>query len=222
MSGRCMVERFQRGGVRGFLHRPDVQLGMGAVLAHGAGANCEAKILVAVADALCGAGFVVLRIDMPFRQKRPTGPPLPGSAAEDRAGLREAVDALRSLSRGRIVLGGHSYGGRMSSMLAAEDSSVADALLLLSYPLHPPTKRDQLRTAHLPDVRTPALFVHGTRDPFGLPDEMREALKLLAGRVEFREVAGAGHDLRSGKFDVQGLLIEPLLDVLGPSDTVKS
>ena len=100
-------------------------------------------------------------------------------------------------------------------MLVAEDNSIADALLLLSYPLHPPTKRDQLRTAHFASVTTPALFVHGTRDPFGLPEEMGEALKLLSGRALYSEVGGAGHDLRSGKFDVQGLVVQPLMTLLG-------
>jgi predicted alpha/beta-hydrolase family hydrolase len=180
------------------------------VLAHGAGANCEAKVLVNVSDGLCAAGFFVLRIDLPFRQKRPTGPPMPVGRAADLAGLREAAVAMRSMVPGRIVLGGHSYGGRMATVLAAEDPSVADALLLMSYPLHPPTKRDQLRTAHFPDVRTPALFVHGTRDPFGLPEEMRDALKLLGGPTVFKELTGAGHDLRSGKFDVDAMIVQPL------------
>ena len=209
------VERFEQGGVRGFLHRAGTPTGDGAVLAHGAGANSEAKVLVAVAQRLCEAGFAVLRIDLPFRQKRPTGPPMPATAAEDRAGLREALRWMRNLVQGRVVLGGHSYGGRMSSMLAAEDATVADVLLLLSYPLHPPTKRERLRTAHFPAVRTPALFVHGTRDPFGLPEEMREAVKLFGGPVAYSEVTGAGHDLRSGKFDVQSLVVTPLVGLIG-------
>jgi predicted alpha/beta-hydrolase family hydrolase len=111
-------------------------------------------------------------------------------------------------------MGGHSYGGRQASMLAAEDGGVADGLLLLSYPLHPPRARETLRTAHFPDVRTPALFVHGTRDPFGLPEEMASALALLAGPVTYSEVPGAGHDLRSGKFDVAGLVVSPLQQML--------
>jgi uncharacterized protein len=209
-----MTERFESGGVRGFLDRPATGLGDGVVLAHGAGANCEAKVLVAVSEALCAAGFLALRIDLPFRQKRPSGPPFPAGRAADLEGLREAVAAMRSMATGRVALGGHSYGGRLSTMLAAEDASVADALLLMSYPLHPPTKRDELRTAHFPDVRTPSLFVHGTRDPFGLPEEMQTALQLLGAPVVYSEVTGAGHDLRSGKFDVQGLVVQPLLRLL--------
>ena len=74
---------------------------------------------------------------------------------------------------------------------------VADALLLLSYPLHPPRKPAQLRTAHWPDVSVPCLFVHGTRDPFGSIDELREAMSLLPGGSSLMECEGAGHDLRS-------------------------
>lgn len=212
-----MAERFEGSGVKGFLHRPGAEAQDGVVLAHGAGANCQAKVLVAVAEALCAAGLFVLRIDLPFRQKRPSGPPSPATGAEDRAGLRQAVAAMRSMANGKVVLGGHSYGGRMSSMVVAEDAGLADALVLMSYPLHPPTKRDQLRTSHFPEVRTPVLFVHGTRDPFGLPEEMRDAVKLLAGTVVYNEVTGAGHDLRSGKFAVSELLVAPLLSLLGRS-----
>ena len=74
---------------------------------------------------------------------------------------------LRGRVGGPVVLGGHSYGGRQATMLAAEEPGVAEALLLLSYPLHPPNKPAQLRTAHFPQLRTPALFVSGTKDPFG-------------------------------------------------------
>lgn len=205
-----MVERFQRGSVHGFLHLPDSGSGDGVVLAHGAGANCEAKVLVSVADGLCQAGFHVLRIDLPFRQKRPSGPPFPAMAAADREGLRDAAAELRSITGRRMVIGGHSYGGRQASMLSAEDAGVADALLLLSYPLHPPRAKEQLRTAHFPQVRVPTLFVHGTRDPFGLPEEMASATRLLGGPVGYSEVTGSGHDLRSGKFDIAELVVKPL------------
>ncbi|HTR66165.1 MAG TPA: alpha/beta family hydrolase, partial [Terriglobales bacterium] len=92
-------------------------------------------------------------------------------------------------------LGGHSYGGRQATMLCAEAPELADGLLLLSYPLHPPRKPEQLRTQHFPALRTPALFVHGTRDPFGSIEEMQSALKLVPGRTVLVRVEGAGHDL---------------------------
>ena len=95
----------------------------------------------------------------------------------------------------RIFLGGHSYGGRQASMLCAEEPDLASALLLLSYPLHPPRRPEQQRTQHLPDLRTPTLFVHGTRDPFGSIEELERALKMIPAKTKLLTVEGAGHDL---------------------------
>jgi hypothetical protein len=151
--------------------------------------------LLALAEALTSAGFTVLRYDLPFRQARPYGPPRPGDAARDREGLERAVVKLREQVAGRVFLGGHSYGGRQATILCAEEPALADALLLLSYPLHPPRKPEQLRTAHLSKLQTPALFVHGTRDPFGTIEEVKSALKLIPGKTLLLPVEGAGHDL---------------------------
>src|SRR5579871_1011444 len=118
------------------------------ILTHGAGSNRNAPLLVAVANAFAESGRYVVRYDLPFRQQRPHGPPRPGDAARDREGLREQVQKARAKSAERVWLGGHSYGGRQASMLAAENPGLADALLLLSYPLHPPAKPQQLRTTH--------------------------------------------------------------------------
>lgn len=120
-------------------------------------------------------------------------------AARDREGLRRAVDVLRSRTRGRIFLGGHSYGGRQGSMLAAEQPQLVAGLLLLSYPLHPPRKPEQLRTTHFPQLKTPALFVHGGRDPFGSHDEMKAALQLVPAQTMLMEIEGAGHELLGKK-----------------------
>ena len=84
------------------------------------------------------------------------------------------------------------------SMLVADDSSVAAGLLLLSYPLHPPRKPEQRRDAHFPKIQAPTLFVSGSRDPFGSPEEMREALELISARTELMIREGAGHDLGKG------------------------
>ena len=96
---------------------------------------------------------------------------------------------------GRIFLGGHSYGGRQSTILCAAEPELVSGLLLLSYPLHPPRKPDQLRIQHLPNLHTPSLFVHGTRDPFGSVEEMTKALQLVPAKTELMKVEGAGHDL---------------------------
>lgn len=185
--------------VRGFLHAPSQPNGKAIVLTHGAGANCESKLLIEMSEALAASGFSVLRFDLPFRVERPHGPPSPGSAARDREGLRRAVELMKVKHGGPIFLGGHSYGGRQSSMLVSEDPGLADGLLLLSYPLHPPQKPSQLRTAHLPKLRTPAFFVHGTRDPFGTIEEMKAALQLIPAAHALLEVDGAGHDLLAKK-----------------------
>ncbi len=184
--------------VRGFLHRPPSATGDALILSHGASANCRTPLLVAVAQGFAAHGVTVLRCDLPYRQAVPTGPPPRDSAPRDRAGIRAAVAAARALGAGRVFLGGHSYGGRQSSMLAAEDPAVADALLLLSYPLHPPRRPTELRTAHLPQLRTPALFVHGTRDPFGSLEELRAALSLIPAPTRLLPVEDGAHSLSVG------------------------
>jgi predicted alpha/beta-hydrolase family hydrolase len=181
--------------VRGFLHVPSEAIGDGLVLTHGAGANCQSKLMVAMAEAFAEAGLMVLRCDLPFRQQRPHGPPFPGSAATDRNGLRRAAGVLKETAPGRIYLGGHSYGGRQASMLAAEEKQLAAGLLLLSYPLHPPRKPTALRVAHFPQLETPTLFVHGSRDPFGSVEELTLALKLIPGRSLLLDIEGSGHEL---------------------------
>jgi predicted alpha/beta-hydrolase family hydrolase len=198
--------------VRGFIHHPaqENDTGDSLVLTHGAGANCQSKLLQAVAAAYAEAGFTVLRCDLPFRQARPHGPPFPGRAAYDREGLRRAIMLLRERTKGRIFLGGHSYGGRQATMLISSEPQLADGLLLLSYPLHPPRKPAELRVSHFSEMKTLALFVHGTRDPFGSIAEMKSSLELIPAPTFLLEVEGAGHDLlpRKGNSDLPGKIVE--------------
>jgi predicted alpha/beta-hydrolase family hydrolase len=208
--------------VRGFLHRPASANGDGLVLAHGAGSNANAPLLVALAEAMAARGLMVLRCDLPYRQARPGGPPGPGDAARDRAGLKNAVEAMRSLmtgiagpGAGRVFLGGHSYGGRQATMLCAEERGLVAGLLLMSYPLHPPRKPEQRRVQHLPKLETDALFVHGTRDPFGSIAELEEALRLIPGRTKLVVVEGAGHDLSAKKKGETGLMAGKIAQEFG-------
>jgi predicted alpha/beta-hydrolase family hydrolase len=168
-------------------------------------------LLVALAEAFAAAGVNVLRCDLAFRIRRPSGPPS-GSAKLDQEGLRRAAELLRRdieshLSKSatdgapdvRIFIGGQSYGGRQASMLMAEDERAADGLLLLSYPLHPPGKPEQLRTKHFSQLRVPALFVQGTKDPFGSIEEMESAVKLVKSPTKLVPVEGGGHGLLTKK-----------------------
>ncbi len=179
--------------VRGFLHRGSSADAL--VLTHGAGGNCNAPLLVALADLFCANGLTVLRCDLPYRQARPRGAPSPATAARDQAGLRRAVELMRGIVTGRVFLGGVSYGGRQASMLAAGTSGLTEALLLLSYPLHPPGRPNQLRTAHFAQLRTPALFVSGTKDAFGSIGELQSALALIPAQTQLLTVKDAGHSL---------------------------
>ncbi|HUP02574.1 MAG TPA: alpha/beta family hydrolase [Bryobacteraceae bacterium] len=190
-----MWEAYQSEGVRGFLHRPDAPPADALILTHGAGSNAAAPLLVAVAEAFAAAGFLVLRYDLPFRQSRAFGPPNPRLAEHDREGIGQAFRAAQALTQGRVFAGGHSYGGRQTAVWASEHPGAA-ALLLLSYPLHPPGKPDRPRTDFFPNWRTPALFLHGSEDPFGSLEEMLDALTLIPARTELLLSDGASHDLK--------------------------
>jgi len=198
-----MTERFQAEGIQGWIERPGAGAGDAVVLTHGAGSNAAAPLLVSLSRSFAGVGYLVLRYDLPFRQERATGPPFPAGAARDREGIVRAVAAVRAMAPGRVFAGGHSYGGRQTAMIAAERPELADGLLLLSYPLHPPRKPQEKRTAFFPELRTPLLFVHGTRDPFGTIEELREAMSSIAAPADLLVVESAGHDLRAaaGRFD---------------------
>ncbi len=187
--------------VSGFLHRPGRADGRGLVLTHGAGGNCRAPLLSATAAAFAAAGVTVLRCDLAFRRRRATGPPQRMTAAADRASLGAAVGHLRRLVAGPVYLGGHSYGGRQASILAAEAPAIAAGLLLLSYPLHPPARPDQMRTAHFPNLARSAIFVHGDADPFGALGELQEAIATIPAPTWLIPIAGAGHDLRRGRIE---------------------
>jgi hypothetical protein len=195
--------------LRGFLHQSREARGAGLVLTHGAGSDRNAPLLVAIATRFCDAGMTVLRCDLAFRRARAKGPPSRTQAAADRDGLRAAVGALRERVPGPVYLGGHSYGGRQASMLAADEPDIAAALLLLSYPLHPPEKPAQLRTQHFPRLRVPSLFVSGTKDGFGTIAEIEAAIAAIPAATRLIAIAGAGHDLKRGKFD-----LAPLIDAL--------
>jgi uncharacterized protein len=219
------VERFrdQQSGkptVSGFIHHPASPSGYALILVHGAGTNCESPLLVALAGAFCSSGATVLRCDLPFRQVRPKGRPLGQCARRDRAGLERAVDLLKASVSHTIYLGGHAYGGYQASILAASEPSLVKGLVLLSYPLHPPQQPTQLRISHLAAMRTPALFVQATGDPFGTYDEVRSVLGTMPTETRLVFVEDAKHELltESNNCKLPRLIVREFKDFFGPPE----
>jgi uncharacterized protein len=199
--------------IDGVAHQPEGTPRGVVLLTHGAGGNRESPLLVRYGDEWARRGWLAVRYNLPYRRRRPKGPPS-GSAAADRAGVAEAVAAARELTDGPVIAGGHSYGGRMTSMAVADDGVVVDLLTLSSYPLHPPGKPERARTEHLPRIGVPTLFVHGTADPFGSIDELTAAAKLVGGPTELVEITGARHDLGSKALGVPKLTVDAALRLL--------
>ncbi|MEY8018261.1 alpha/beta family hydrolase [Mycobacterium servetii] len=202
--------------IAGTAHEPAGAARGVVVLTHGAGGNRESVLLQQVCDEWARRGWLAVRYDLPYRRRRPTGPPS-GSAATDRAGIVEAIALCRGLAGGPLIAGGHSYGGRQTSMVVAagEASPVdVDLLTLFSYPVHPPGKPERARTEHLPQITAPTVFTHGASDPFGTIAELRAAAALIAAPTEVVEIAGARHDLRSKTLDVPALAVDAALRLL--------
>ena len=183
------------------------------LLAPGAGSSSQSPSHVAIEAAV--APLPVERMDFPYR--------LAGRKAPDRPPV--LLDAVRAAAAGlveragvapdRLALGGRSMGGRMCSMAVA-DGLPAAALVLVAYPLHPPGRPDNVRTAHLPALTVPCLFVQGTRDPFGSPDELTAATATIPGPVTHEWIDGGRHDLKGADRRI-GELVAAWLSGLGPS-----
>jgi predicted alpha/beta-hydrolase family hydrolase len=199
--------------IAGVAHEPKGKAKGTIVLTHGAGGSRESPLLIKICDEWASRGWLAVRYNLPYRRRRPKGPPS-GSAAGDQAAVTEAIELARTLTKGPVIAGGHSYGGRMTSMVVADEAAAVDVLTLFSYPLHPPGKPERPRTDHLPSITVPTVFTHGTADPFGSIDELRPAAALIAAPTEIVEVTGARHDLGSKKLDVPVLAVDAALRLL--------
>ncbi|MGB3485496.1 MAG: alpha/beta family hydrolase [Mycobacterium sp.] len=200
--------------IAGIAHEPEgIPTGV-VLLTHGAGGSRDAPLLGRICDEWANRGWLAIRYNLPYRRRRPKGPPS-GSSAADQAGIAEAIELAHSLTDGPVLAGGHSYGGRMTSMVAGhKQPDELAALTLFSYPLHPPGKPERARTEHLPDIAIPTVFTHGTADPFGTIEELTAAAELLSGPTEIVEVTGARHDLGSKTLDVPALAVDAALRAL--------
>lgn len=167
----------------------------GLLLAPGASAGRDQSALVAIDEAATAQGFSVARMDFPYR--------LAGRRAPDRApvliaAVRAAATSLvaeRGLAADQVAMGGRSMGGRICSMAAAEGLGCL-ALVLVSYPLHPPGRPDALRVDHFPALTMPCLFVSGTRDAFATPAELEANTAAIPGPVTHVWLEGGDHGLR--------------------------
>ncbi|MEA2462753.1 MAG: uncharacterized protein QOJ98_500 [Acidobacteriota bacterium] len=175
------------------------------LLAHGAGAPMTSPMLTTIAQTVAGRGIRVVRFEFPYMEKKKKGPP-------DRQPI--LLDSWRRVIEEHgggpgVVIGGQSMGGRMASMIA--DEVGARALVCFSYPWHPPGKPEQPRTAHLEGLRTPALILQGTRDPFGSPEDVASYTLSPSIRIEWME--GGDHSLRKRVSDAAELAAAFILSV---------
>jgi uncharacterized protein len=163
------------------------------VLGHGAGASQTSDFMVAFAEALAVRGFSTVTFNFPYMEE---GRRLPDRSEALEAAFREVIATVRGrpdAGRGRLVIGGKSLGGRMASHVAAAGLDDLAGLVFLGYPLHPPGQPGRPRAAHLARIRTPMLFVQGTRDAFGTPDELAPLLAPLGPAVRVHVVEGGDH-----------------------------
>lgn len=178
------------------------------VCAHGAGGSMSDKGMLATAAALRSAGVGVVRFNFVYKEKGDRRPDFMPKLMDTVTAVVERVRSeLRSLPEARtdrLLIGGRSMGGRAASMLAARGFEAA-GLLLLAYPLHPASKPEQLRDAHLPQIRMPVLCFNGTRDPLCTPALMERALTTVTAPWQMEWVEGADHSFHvlksSGRTD---------------------
>jgi uncharacterized protein len=175
--------------------RKDVTL----ILGHGAGANQLSGFMRMVAAGLTERGLDVVTFNFLYtEQGRKVPDPKPRLEGCYRAVIKTAL-SHRSLKKNRLVIGGKSMGGRIASQVAAIDGENISGLVFLGYPLHPPGRPDKLRAEHLKDIQAPMLFVQGSRDAFGTPDEIRAATKGMKLRTTFHVVEGGDHSFKVPK-----------------------
>ena len=183
---------------------------LAALLTPGAGADRDQSALVAIDEALTALGIVVERMDFPYRR---AGRRAPHRAPVLIEAVREGAADLAARTKVKpadVILGGRSMGGRMCSMAVAQGLPAA-GLVLVSYPLHPPGRPEKTaeRTAHFPDIRVPGLFVSGTKDAFGTPDELTAAARLWGGPdPSLMWIEGGDHGLRRQDHRVAALVAD--------------
>jgi predicted alpha/beta-hydrolase family hydrolase len=184
----------------------------GLILTPGSSARRDHPGLLAVDHVVTDAGIEVERIEFPSQAAGKRRPDPPDVCIETIRAASATLAARLNVAPGRLALGGRSMGGRMCSMAVAEGLDAA-ALVLISYPLHPPGRPDRLRTAHFPQLHLPCLFVSGRRDAFATPAELEKETAAIPGPVTLMFVDG-DHSLRKRESEVADI-VGPWLTALG-------
>jgi predicted alpha/beta-hydrolase family hydrolase len=172
------------------------------ILAHGAGAGQRHPFMTTFARGLTQRGLDVVTFDFIYMHRRRRVPDrMPQLIACYRSVISAAREQLES-ARHTLVIGGKSMGGRAATHVAAEDAELpVRGIVLLGYPLHPPGRPDQMRDAHLPSIRPPMLFIQGSRDVFGTPEELRPVLQKVTPAATLHVVEGGDHSFKLGGRD---------------------
>lgn len=183
---------------------PRGRAGITLILGHGAGANQTSAFMVSFAAALAARGIDTVTFNFVYSEQ---GRRFPYPNAAPEACWRAVIEAVRGRPKSpadKLAIGGKSMGGRIASQVAASGIDGLAGLVFLGYPLHPPGRPDRLRTAHLPAVRAPMLFVQGSRDPFGTPDELQPVIAGLQSPAELYVVEGGDHSFKVPRSTVGG------------------
>ena len=173
--------------------------GVTLILGHGAGAGQTSDFIVSFAAALAGRGIDVVTFDFLYREQ---GRRIPDPNDKLEACYRAVIEAVRQRTksdRDALTIGGKSMGGRIASQVAARGIGDLAGLVFLGYPLHSPGRPDRLRAAHLPDIKAPMLFVQGSRDAFGTPEELRPIVASLQTPAEIYVVESGDHSFKVRK-----------------------
>ena len=182
------------------------------LLTPGAGSSKDHPSLLKIEQAV--APFPVERHDFPYRREGRKAPDRAPKLLDDVDEAAAALVRRAQIKPGALLLGGRSMGGRICSMAVARGLPAA-GLVLICYPLHPPGKPDRLRIEHLPQLDVPCLFISGTRDAFGTPDELTEHTAAIPGLVTHVWVQGKGHDLKGADDLLAETVVSWLRDLRG-------
>lgn len=192
----------ERDSVSAYLYAASKKLpGMTLILGHGAGAGQSHPFMRLFATGLAGRGFDVITFDFIYMEQRRGAPDPKVKLEACYRAVIEAATGNKKLKGNRLAIGGKSMGGRIASQVAAEPENAPEiaALVFLGYPLHPPGRPDKLRDAHLPQIKAPMLFIQGSRDGFGSPDELRATIKQHHLNATLHIIEGGDHSLKVPK-----------------------